>query len=119
MREDIQSYARLLFIIAHFELGHYELMDYLLNSTQRYLEKQSELNKVQKETLRFFRQLLKQPHSVWPTLFKTFKDTLGKLQKDPYEMRAFLYLDIHTWAQSKVANKSLAQVIRERNKDTN
>ncbi len=115
LREDIQSYARLLFIIAHFELGHYDLMEYLLSSTQRYLEKLSELNKVQKRTLKFFRQLLKHPHSKWSEIFVQFRDQLKILQEDPYEMRAFLYLDILTWAQSKVEKKSLAQVIRNRN----
>ena len=36
LREDIQCYARLLLLICHFELGHYELLPYLADSTQRF-----------------------------------------------------------------------------------
>jgi hypothetical protein len=39
---------------------------------------------------------------------------LIKLQQDPYEKRAFLYLDIIAWLTCKIENRSIQDVMREK-----
>ncbi|MEK7254551.1 MAG: hypothetical protein AAB316_07395, partial [Bacteroidota bacterium] len=46
---DIQCYARILHLIAHFELRHFNLLEYLVKSVYRFLAKMEDLNQVQKE----------------------------------------------------------------------
>ena len=36
---------------------------------------------------------------------------LKQYEKDPYERRAFLYLDILSWLESKIQNKTVAEII--------
>jgi tetratricopeptide (TPR) repeat protein len=43
IREDIQHFARLLVILIHFELGHWEILEYLHRSSYRYLFNRNQL----------------------------------------------------------------------------
>ena len=38
--------------------------------------------------------------------------TLKQYENDPYEMRAFLYLDVLSWLESKIENRPVAEVIK-------
>lgn len=114
IREDIQCFARILNLISHFELGNDELVEYQVKSVYRFLIKMGELHGVQKEIFFFLRQL---PFSSMSDLRKAFRilhRKLVKLAQDPYEKRAFLYLDIISWLECKLENKSVQEVIREK-----
>jgi hypothetical protein len=39
---------------------------------------------------------------------------LKKFENHPYEKRAFLYLDILSWLESKIQNKPIATIIKEK-----
>src|SRR5699024_7008310 len=43
LRADIQCFARILHLIAHYELKHYDLMEYLIPSVYRFLNKNKEI----------------------------------------------------------------------------
>ncbi len=112
LREDIQCYARLLHLICHFELGNYELLPYLADSTQRFLEKMKELNKAQQETLRFLRAIINKAPSEHPAAFRSFQKNLKKISRDRFEKRTFLYLDTLTWIESKVSGRTVMEVAK-------
>ena len=114
LREDIQCYSRLLQLIAHFELGHYVLLDSLVDSVQRFLSKMKEYNLLQNKTITFFRNIIKRVPSEHILLFKSFSIELEELAKDPFEKRAFIYLDTQSWVQSKLENKNLSEILRDR-----
>lgn len=114
LREDIQCYARLLHLIAHYELGHYDLLEYLVKSVYRFLAKMKELNAVQSEVLHFLRTTIhKNPKALRPD-FVRLKARLQSLAADPFERRSFLYLDILSWLESKIEGRSVQDVIREK-----
>jgi len=52
-REDIQCFARILSLVAHFEMGNVELVNYQVRSVMRFLSKSQNMEKVQEEILRF------------------------------------------------------------------
>src|SRR5690606_4647584 len=56
IRQDIQSFARILNLIAHFELGNNLLLTYQIKSVYRFLSKMEELNSVHKEIFAFLRK---------------------------------------------------------------
>src|SRR3990170_2173679 len=49
LRSDLQCYARLLHLIAHYELGNFDLLEYLIKSVYRYMSKMESLSKVEEE----------------------------------------------------------------------
>jgi hypothetical protein len=44
------------------------------------------------------------------------RQKIKHLEKNPFETRAFAYLDIISWVESKVYNKTMSEIIREKNR---
>jgi hypothetical protein len=114
MREDLLCFARVLNILAHYEAGLDDDLEFLLKSTYRFLIKMNDLHEVQKEMIKFIRDL----QNVYPhNLKQTFIDIHKKLkvyESHPFERRAFLYLDILSYLESKIENKPVARIIYDK-----
>jgi hypothetical protein len=111
---DLQCFARILNLIAHYECG----LDYDLErqfvDTYKFLLKMENLQEVQKVFLSSIRDLSDVfPHEI-KNEFKKIHFKLKKFENHPYEKRAFLYLDILSWLESKIENKSIAEIIKEK-----
>jgi len=113
-REDTQCFARILNLIAHFELGNETLVTYQVKSVYRFLIKIEDLHEVQNEILKFLRKLPKIYEYELKDEFTKLRDTLIKLEKHPYEKRPFVYLDIISWLESKIEGRTVQEVIREK-----
>jgi len=113
-RTDIQCFARILNLIAHYELGNRQLLEYQVKSVYRYLGKMEELQKVQSLIFKFLRKIPRMVPSEVKDQFKGLKDKLVLLQNDPVEKRAFLYLDIISWLESKIKGLSVEEVIQQK-----
>jgi tetratricopeptide (TPR) repeat protein len=114
LRTDLQCYARLLHLIAHYELGNFQLLEYLIKSVYRYMAKMENLSKVEDEVFAFLRRSFRVgAHALKPE-FEKLLDTLKKYERNPLETRAFSYLDIISWLESKIHNVNVQDVIREK-----
>jgi hypothetical protein len=116
MREDLMCFARILNLVAHYEAGKDDNLEELVKDTYRFLIKMDDLHEVQKEFIKFLRNL----GNIFPN---QLKDEFRKLHKrllqyenHPYEKRAFLYLDIISWLESKIYDKPVAEIIKEKAK---
>lgn len=114
IREDIQSFARILNLIAHFELGNDDLVEYQVKSVYRYLSKMGDLQGVQREIMNFIRQLPATKPSELNKIFKQLLSRLKKLSQSKYEKRPFMYLDIISWLECKIEQRTVQEVIREK-----
>lgn len=114
MREDLLCFSRILSLFAHYEVGLDYHLEVQLKSTYKFLLKMNELNEVQKEMIKFLRTI----GDVYPHEFKKefvkLHTTLKRYEDDPYERRAFLYLDILSWLESKIENRRIDEVIQEK-----
>jgi hypothetical protein len=113
-RGDIQSFARILSLIAHFEIGNAQLVEYQVKSVYRFLSKQEDMGAVLKEVFRFLRRIPRMREQELKNEFHSLKDKLSKLENDPYEHRPYMYLDIISWLESKIADKEVQDIIREK-----
>ncbi|MCB0666873.1 MAG: hypothetical protein KDC80_13655 [Saprospiraceae bacterium] len=111
-RGDILSFARILNLIAHYELGNQALLEYQVKSVYRYLGKMSELQAVQNEIFRFLRKTPKMSKEDVKKQFQELHDKLVKLSASTYAKRAFLYLDIMSWLESKIEGKTVEEIIQ-------
>jgi hypothetical protein len=114
LREDIQSFARILNLIAHFELGNDDLVEYQIKSVYRFLIKMGDLHGVQKEILNFVRSLPISSNSELIRAFKILHHKLVKLSLQPFEKRPFLYLDIISWLECKIENKTVQEIVQSK-----
>lgn len=116
-REDLMCFSRILNLIAHYEAGKDYHLESLLRSTYKFLIKMDDLHEVQKEIIKFVRNLGDiYPHEL-KREFQKLYTTLKAYEDDPYERRAFLYLDLLSWLESKIENKPVGEVIRAKAKD--
>ena len=53
LRQDLQCYARLLHLIAHYELGNTEIIEHLVKSVYRFMAKMENLSVVEEEILKY------------------------------------------------------------------
>jgi len=114
LRTDIHCYARLLHLIAHYELGNYQLVEYLIKSVYRFMAKMKNLNVVEEEIFLFLRRSFSlSPEEIFAA-FKSLKEKLEKLQGNPVATRSFMYLDIIGWLESKIEDVPVQQIIRSR-----
>lgn len=111
-RGDILAFARILNLIAHYELGNQALLEYQVKSVYRYLGKMSELQDVQNEIFRFLRKTPKMSKQDVKNRFQELHDKLVKLSESTYAKRAFLYLDIMSWLESKIEGKTVEEVVQ-------
>lgn len=114
LRNDLQCYARLLHLIAHYELGNYDLLEYLTRSVYRFMAKMQNLSVVETEILNFLRQSFRLSARQMKPAFEKLLVKLKTLQQNHFEARAFAYLDIVSWLESKVSGVPLEQVLRNR-----
>ena len=109
LRTDLQCYARLLHLIAHYELGNYELLEYLTKSVYRFMAKMQNLGIVEKEIFRFLRNSFYIQSKDMDKALLELKENLKKHEHDKTEIRAYLYLDIISWLESKMRKLGPAQ----------
>lgn len=112
--EDLQCFARILNLIAHYEIGLDYDLERQFKDTYKFLIQMKNLQEVQK----IFIESIKNLGELYPHQFKSeFKrvyDKLKPFENHPYEKRAFLYLDILSWLESKIENKAIAEIIQSR-----
>lgn len=114
LRNDLQCYARLLHLIAHYELGNYELLEYLTKSVYRFMAKMENLSGVEEEIFLFLRKSFNlKPKELKPE-FEKLLAKLKKIEASKFESRAFAYLDIISWLESKISGQKVQDVIREK-----
>ncbi len=56
LRTDLQCYSRLLHLIAHYEIGNFDLMEYLIKSVYRFMSKMENLSIAEEEMFTFLRR---------------------------------------------------------------
>ncbi len=114
LRTDLQCYSRLLHLIAHYELGNFELLEYLIKAVYRFMAKMGNLSGVEEAIFDFLRKSFKlSPGQIRPEL-EGLLEKLKKYEKNRFETRAFAYLDIISWLESKVRNVPVQDVIRDK-----
>ena len=114
LRYDLQCYARLLHLMAHYELGNDMLMESLSKSVYRFMAKMDTLTVIEEAMFRFLRHSIPlSPRQLKPELEKFLHD-IKHLEKNRFETRSFAYLDIISWVEGKVYNKPMATVIQEK-----
>ncbi|MDQ2862159.1 MAG: hypothetical protein M3R50_00665 [Bacteroidota bacterium] len=114
LRNDLQCYARLLHLISHYELGNFQLLEYLIKSVYRFMAKMQNLSLVEEEMFKFLRNSFYLSARKLQPEFEKLLNKVKQLEKSKFETRAFAYLDIISWLESKVYNKPVYQIIREK-----
>jgi len=114
LRSDLQCYARLLHLIAHYELGNNDYLKYLLKSVYRFMGKMQHLSAAEEAIFKFLKQSFHSLPNQTKPLFEQLLATLKNMADDKMETRAFMYLDVISWLESKIQRKPVQTIIRQK-----
>jgi tetratricopeptide (TPR) repeat protein len=118
LRYDLQCYARLLHLLAHYELGNFELVEYLSRSVYRFMAKMQNMTEFEEEILRFLRRSFHVSPDKTREELEKFLQRIKKFEKSRLQTRVFVYIDMISWVESKVYRKDLSTIISEKYRKT-
>ncbi len=111
MRQDLMCFARILNLVAKYEAGMDDDLDREVVATYRFLLKMDDMYEVQREMMKFLKNLGRiYPQDLKAELIK-LKDALKKIEHVPFERRAFLYLDVISWIESRIHHVPVSRII--------
>ena len=117
-RQDLQSLARILNLIVHFEMGNTMLLEYLFRSTYRFLRKRNRMYDFEKRVLSFIKDSSKIHSSKeLKEAFVKLKNEFEELSKIPSEKVMFQYFDFIAWLESKTNDETFSDVVKRRYKE--
>lgn len=116
MREDLLCFTRVLNLVTHYDAGLDYDIDKLIISTYKFLIKMNDLHEVQHKMISFLKNLSTLYPQDIPKAFVKLHKELSEFENHPYEKRAFLYLDILSWLESKIQNVPVEEIIRNKAK---
>lgn len=114
LRYDLQCYARLMHLMAHYETGNSDIIEHLTKSVYRFMAKMKNLTVVEEAMFRFLRHSLTVPKQKLQAEMERFLETVRHLEKNRYETRSFAYLDVISWVESKVGRLPMSRVIHQK-----
>lgn len=114
LRIDLHCYARLLHLMAHFELGNDAIIESLTKSVYRFMSKMENLTAVEEEMFRFLRNNFYVSAKALKPGLEKFLHNIKQFEKNRFETRAFAYLDIISWVESKVYEKPMGEIIHQK-----
>ncbi len=112
--DSVICFSRLLNLLIHFDLGHYELLRYEIKSTRRFLQKKKRLFQVEELLLRNLNRLLqaREPGKRWEILTQ-FREQLEVTLQQRFEGNAQHYLNLRHWLEATMEGRPISQVILE------
>ncbi|MEM7163527.1 MAG: hypothetical protein AAF487_13930 [Bacteroidota bacterium] len=114
LRQDIYSYARIFNLIIHYELGNHDLLEYIIKSTSRYLNKRNRAYEVETLIMSGVKKLAKaydegQRQKIYTQVKKDLKTVL----KDHQQKIVLEYFDFNSWLDSKINEVSLSEELKK------
>ena len=114
LRQDIYGYARLFNLVIHYELGNNELLEYIIKSTHRYLNKRNRAYEIESLVITYLKKLSKAyDKGDEKEIMEKMKPELVKVLKNDADKVILEYFDFETWVDSKIEGKTFSQVIKK------
>ena len=114
LRQDIYSFLRLFNLVLHFELKNYDFLEYVIKSTNRFLNKQERDFEAEGVCIKHIKKLAKTSLSNEKmTILNQFKKELNQLLTDRNEGVLLEYINITAWIDSKINKISFSDAVKE------
>lgn len=112
-REDLQSLARILSLLLHYELGNFLLLESQLRTAHRFLKRKNRLHEFERRFMHGISDAIKWPDArSRQAVFAKVKNDLQPKIQEP-ETRALLQtFDLMAWLEGKATGKSFAEVVQ-------
>ncbi len=114
-RSDVYEFARVFQLIVHFELGNFDLLEYLLAGTLKFFKEKKKLLKPESIVLDFFKAAVKASEDELTDIYEELKFKLKKEEKNFHEQSFLVYFDFISWAESKLKKVPFIDILKIKN----
>lgn len=112
VKPEMYTFAKIFNLIIHLEMQHNELLEYIANTTYRFLKERKRLYKTETLFLKLIKEILQvKDKAELADAYKEFKFNVLKVKDEQAESKVFIYFDFVTWAESKITGKPMAEII--------
>lgn len=115
-RSDVYEFAKIFQLVVHFELGNFDLLEYLVSSTEKFFKEKKKLLKSEAAVIEFFKKVIKVREDELDDLFSELKYKLKKEEKNIHEQSFLVFFDFISWADSKLSGRQFVEVLKQKNK---
>jgi hypothetical protein len=114
VRPDMNCYSRIFNMIIHYELGNFDLVEHLIRSTGRYLNKKNLLFALEEKFISFMNKIISvNSEKEKKEKFAEFGKELKRIMS-PGENKGYAdYFDFFTWIESHVQGISFKDKVRQ------
>ncbi|MBS1564356.1 MAG: hypothetical protein JST39_08195 [Bacteroidetes bacterium] len=89
-------------------------MEPLTKSVYRFMARMENLTVIEEEMFKFLRSSFHLSRRELKPELENFLQKIKQFEKSRFETRAFAYLDVVSWVESKVYGKPMSTVIRDK-----
>ena len=110
----IHRFLNVFYILAHYELEHFDLLPRLAKEASSNMERQKPLSKFERTIFDFFNRRSLAEESVKDRAkgFIQLKKELLPLSVDQEEKQSFNFFDYLSWTESKANNRPFAEIVK-------
>lgn len=114
-RMDIQCMARILSMVIHYELEHFDMIEYLGKSAARFINSRGHLQQVEKISLRYLKKLAnKEADHDEAALLEAFDhEIVAAVAADPAERKLLDLFDMRAWIAIQKSGDLLVDYFRK------
>jgi hypothetical protein len=110
--------TRIIRLIVFYELGHIDILENHLRSTQRYIAKQKHQYQIDLILLKCIRRIAGvNDKQKLLTIMKETRNALVNLSTNRTESITLYYFDFISWCDSKIGNQTFAEIIHQKNQE--
>jgi len=116
-RQDLQSLARILNLIVHYEMENFLLLDSLLRSTHRYLNQHKAMLQFEVSLIQFLRKATKAAdHTEKLEALQQLRRDFNALAEKAAEKAMLQLFDFESWIEGKLSGQSFSYIVQEKYK---
>jgi len=112
LRTDVIEIAKILQLLIHYELGNYDLIEYLAESANKFFKTKKRSLKLEILLVNFFKSVVKASQHEHRELFGELNFKIHKTLKENEGNSPQVYFDFISWSESKHKGIPFADVIR-------
>ena len=96
-------------------MGNYDLIEYIIKSTRRYLSSKNTLNRFELTVLSHIRKLINTKTDKEKNLiYDEWKHELESISGDFLEIKAQEYFDFISWIECKTSGENFDEIVKKR-----
>jgi hypothetical protein len=108
----LYDFSKLFFLLIHFELGNFVLLENTVESTYRFMKKRNSLFEIEYAIFEFFRKMLRAQENQYKGIYEELLFNLEKTSQNPQSKITLSNFNFITWAKSKIQNKPMIELLK-------